>query len=291
MKLVFVHGRSQQGKDTIRLMEQWIIAFQEGLKSQGLNLPADVEVEFPFYGDRLYEFAKQMKVPLSDEITAKGGDVDSQYLDFRADMFEAFRQRADISDDQVNVEYGDNPKPKGIGNWEWVQAIMRALDRHVPGMGNGALELFTRDVYLYIKKDAVRTEIDKIVSGSLSTGSVILITHSLGTVVSYSVLQDENPKFEVPLYMTLGSPLGVRSIRNIFRPLKYPKPPVSTWYNAFDERDVVALYPLDAENFPVQPAIENNNTIKNDTENRHGITGYLKSPVVAKRIYDALVQR
>ena len=32
---------------------------------------------------------------------------------------------------------------------------------------------------------------------------------------------------------------------------------VSAWYNAYDIRDVVALYPLDADDFPVQPAITN----------------------------------
>ena len=32
---------------------------------------------------------------------------------------------------------------------------------------------------------------------------------------------------------------------------------VSAWYNAYDTRDVVALYPLDADDFPVQPAITN----------------------------------
>ena len=52
--------------------------------------------------------------------------------------------------------------------------------------------------------------------------------------------------------------------------------------------DVVALYPLDADNFPVRPAIENNPTVKNHTDNRHGIVGYLDNPDVAKRILNAL---
>ena len=59
--------------------------------------------------------------------------------------------------------------------------------------------------------------------------------------------------------------------------------------NAFDGRDVVALYPLDAANFPVQPSIENDGAVKNYTANRHGIVGYLDHPTVAKRILGALV--
>lgn len=288
MRLVLVHGRSQQGKDPVQLKEQWVSALREGLQKQGLDLPAAVEVILPFYGDRLDEFAKQFDIPLSEDITTRGGDVAPEYLEFRADMLEAFRQRAGITDEQVDAEYGNNPKPKGPQNWEWVQAILRALDKHVPGMSDGTLELFTRDVFLYIKRVGVHTEIDRIVTAALSTEPTVVISHSLGTVVSYSVLRSDPRALKVPLYVTLGSPLGVRSIRNELRPLKFPAP-ASAWYNAFDERDVVALYPLNAKNFPVQPPIENNNAVRNDTENRHGISGYLKDPAVAKHIHNALV--
>jgi hypothetical protein len=290
MRLVLVHGRSQQGKDPVQLKEQWVAALRGGLQKQGLDLPATAEVVLPFYGDRLDEFAKQFDVPLSEDITTRGGDVAAEYLEFRADMLEAFRQRAGITDDQVDTEYGDNPKPRGPQNWEWVQAILRALDKYIPGMSDGTLDLFTRDVFLYIKRTGVRTEIDRIVASALSTEPVVVVSHSLGTVVSYNVLRSDPRTLKVPLYVTLGSPLGIRSIRNELRPLKFPGP-ASAWYNAFDERDVVALYPLDAKNFPVRPSIENNNTVLNDTENRHGISGYLKDPAVAKRIHDALVQR
>ena len=50
----------------------------------------------------------------------------------------------------------------------------------------------------------------------------------------------------------------------------------------------MALYPLDSDNFPVQPAITNNNTVRNHTDNRHGIDGYLDDPSIAKIILDAL---
>ena len=55
-----------------------------------------------------------------------------------------------------------------------------------------------------------------------------------------------------------------------------------------DERDVVALYPLDQSGFPIMPAIENKTDVDNHTENRAGIAGYLNDRVVAKRIYEAL---
>ena len=57
-----------------------------------------------------------------------------------------------------------------------------------------------------------------------------------------------------------------------------------------DERDIVALYPLDSDHFAIDPAIENKLDVDNPTVNRHGITGYLSDAVVARRIHDALVQ-
>ncbi len=45
----------------------------------------------------------------------------------------------------------------------------------------------------------------------------------------------------------------------------------------------------DKDRFDITPAIENKTDVDNPTENRHGISGYLTDAVVAKRIYDALI--
>jgi hypothetical protein len=94
--------------------------------------------------------------------------------------------------------------------------------------------------------------------------------------------------------VTVGSPLAVTEIRKTLRALAPCRCPqrVGAWFNALDERDVVALYPLDASNFPldpVNPAIENKRDVRNKTENRHGIAGYLDDAVVARRIHEALI--
>jgi hypothetical protein len=114
-----------------------------------------------------------------------------------------------------------------------------------------------------------------------------MVGHSLGSVVAYSVLRSDSRSLRVPLYLTLGCPLGIRAIRDQFRPLQYPLP-VKEWFNAFDTHDIVALHPLDRANFPVTPEIENYAAVKNSTGNRHGIVGYLDDPRVAQRLSDAL---
>ena len=287
-KLLLVHGRGQEGQDPALLKSEWVDALNRGAGKLGLALPGGVEVAFPYYGDVLDTFARQLDIPLTSDIQARGGLGDEEFLVFQAQFAEAVRQSAGITDDQVDAEYGPNPKPRGPLNWQWVQAILSAIDKHGGGMGQKTLEIFTRDVFLYTTRAGVRDEIDRIVASKITEEPTVVVGHSLGTVVSYSILNSDRRRLLVPLYVTVGSPLGVRSVRDQFRPLRSP-PPVEAWYNAFDDRDVVALYPLDAANFPVQPSIENYGAVKNHTANRHGIVGYLDDPNVAKRILGAMV--
>jgi hypothetical protein len=288
MKLVFIHGRSQQGRDPDILKREWLDALQKGMQRVALSMPADVEVSLPFYGDRLDAFAREAEVPLTEDLRTKGGEPDMDFLTFQAELAEALRERAGVTDDQVNAVYGDNPRPKGPQNWEWVQAIFRAIDSHVPGFSSDMLEVFTRDVYLYTTRSGVQTAINGIVATALpDAGPAVVVAHSLGTVVGYSVLRQDTRHLNVPLYLTLGCPLGVRPIRNQLRPLTFPAP-AAAWYNAYDDRDLVALYPLDDRHFPVTPAVTNYAQIDNHTASRHGIAGYLDDPEVAAKIHQAL---
>jgi hypothetical protein len=282
-RLVFVHGRAQEGHDPDLLKTNWMNALRRGAQALGRTIPNNIRVAFPYYGDTLAEFARQFDVPLTSDIHTKGGPAQDEFLRFQAQLAEEMRQRAGVTDAQIDAEYGPNPKPKGPLNWEWVQAILRALDRHGGGLSQSAIETFTRDVFLYATRSGVRDAVDQIVAAELDEEPTVVVAHSLGTVVAYSVLRSDRRKLRVPLFVTVGCPLGIRAIRNEFRPLKSPKP-VAAWYNAFDPRDVVALYPLDSANFPVTPAVENYDAVNNHTDNRHGIAGYLDDKSVAGKI-------
>jgi hypothetical protein len=285
-KLLLVHGRAQQGLNPDTLRAQWMATLAQGAAASGLTIPSTIDVAFPFYGDKLDDFTRQYGIPLTSDMQARGTALQDEFLVFQAAFAEAVRQQAGITDAQVDAEYGPNPQPRGPLNLAWVQAILRAIDKNSPGMNQKALEAFTRDVFLYTTRPGVRDEIDRIVAAKLTDQPTVVIGHSLGSVVAYSVLTTDRRALQVPLLVTVGSPLAVRAIRDQFRPLRSPAP-VAAWYNAYDPRDVVALYPLDANNFPVQPPVINNGNIENSTDNRHGIVGYLNDPEVAKRVVGA----
>ena len=285
-RLLLVHGRSQGGRSEAELLQEWTGALLEGARAAGIELPSDLEIVLPFYGDALDDVVREFELPLTSEITTRGDAFQDEFLVFQEEIVSEIRASQGITDQQIDEIYGDNPRERAPWNWEWVQAIIKAIDRHTPSVTQGFLETFMRDVFIYLQSSGARSIIDGIVTERLDARPTIVVAHSLGTVVMYNILRNTSA-LNVPLFVTLGSPLGIRAIRRRFRPLRYPAN-VGPWINAFDERDVVALNPLDTQSFPVTPQISNINNIDNQTDNRHGIIGYLDKPEVTQPILGAL---
>ncbi|WP_373552289.1 hypothetical protein [Haliscomenobacter sp.] len=293
MKLIFIHGRAQGGYNPKDLKKLWIETLKQGLAYHRLELPADLQVEFPFYGDRLDELvaaAKKAK-PKSAQAT-RSNEVaieDQEELAFVQDYLTEIVAQADLSRAEQHELMLDLKKTRGFFNWQVVQKILEALDKKGIG-GNWVIKNVTRDVFAYLTIPAIKTEINQIVKEKFDQTPCVVVGHSLGSIVSYLILK-ENPQYPVKKLITVGSPLGVKSVQKFLgHPLVMPSCIQSKeWFNAYDERDFVALFPLDKEYFNVQPPIMNKRDINNQTDNRHGIDGYLNDPIIAKTIYDALI--
>jgi hypothetical protein len=296
-QLVFIHGRAQQHKDAEALKTSWIEAWQAGLDHHGLTVPiAASDIHFPYYGDTLDALRGGAgNVP---DVIVKGPEADDEMRAFLESVLEDARQSAGVTDDQVRdaaeaIDHAEDTVPaveRGPLNWRWVRALTAALDEHMPGASGTAIALATADVWSYMQKATTRSKIDTGVRAALPSGAdSVVVSHSLGTVIAYNLLKNDGElgKWEVPLFVTLGSPLAVLAIRRLLEPIGFPTC-VGDWFNAMDPDDIVALYPLAAPRFGLQPPIDNKTDIDNNTPNQHGIAGYLGDPVVAKRIYDAI---
>jgi hypothetical protein len=284
-RMLLIHGRAQGGRAPAEIRAEWAGALQRGATAAGVAIPPDLTATLPYYGDDLDELVRQFSLPVTSR--ARGEAVPDDYLAFQAAVAQELQARAGVSNAEVNAQYNGDPRERGPLNWEWVQAILQALDQNAGGLSAAALEVFLRDVYLYVKRDRVRQTIDGIVGQDLTSAPTVVVGHSLGSVVAYNLLTTRATA-QVPLLMTLGSPLGIRAVRDPFRPIASPRP-VAAWTNAFDKRDVVALVPLDRVNFDVSPnTITNIDDIRNQTDNRHGIIGYLDKPEVVRPLLQAL---
>ena len=287
MNLLLIHGIAQGGKDPKDLEASWLEALGKGLAKSQLTMPPDVKVRFPYYGDVLDDFVAQADLPADGIVTAKGGPMATEYVQFRARMAEDIREGADIPEEEIRIDAGPQVgAEKGPQNWGWVLSTLRAIDSRLPSAGSWTIEKFMRDVFLYTRRDVVRARIDGIVTDLMDDTPTVVVGHSLGSVVAYNVAVNRKPAVTT-LLLTVGSPLGLPAVRENVGTLKNPsgKP---GWLNAYDPHDVVALYPLDKTHFGVKPAIENHNKVQNWTDNRHGIVGYLDDELVARTIYAAL---
>jgi hypothetical protein len=288
MRILMIHGRAQGGKDPDELKAIWIETLKKGFAAAGLPYPDDLKIDFPFYGDKLDQFTTQAKLPTPQEVVAKGPGQDREFEEFMQSVLDEMRNRAAISDDEVAAEMDDDgTQEKGIQNWGWVQAIARVIDRHLTGAADFTIETFLKDVFLYVKKPAVTRGINKIIEEKLTDEPTIVVGHSLGSVVGYKVILENLSKLNLVKYITVGCPLGLTAISSKLGLLQNPGG-ANGWYNAYDERDIVALNPLDNRYFPTDPVIVNDNNVSNQTDNRHGIIGYLNDAKVAKQIAEAL---
>ena len=285
MNLVFIHGRAQGGKDPHLLEESWKKAFENGLQVAGLRMPSGVMIRFPFYGDKLDELVKEADSPPVAGVATRGGPMDGVESQFRYDLLEELRVGMGITDNEILAELPPGPQERGPQNWRWVHAILRVLDK--TPVGEGMIEKFTKDVYVYLCYQAVAQALHAIVTPHIKAGPCVVVGHSLGSIVGYNSLL-RCPESKVTRFITVGSPLGIYAIKKkLATPLSMPSC-TSSWFNARDPNDVVALYPLDAKHFGINPAISNKDDVNNQTDNQHGIEGYLNDPVVAAQIYGAL---
>ncbi len=186
MKLIMVHGRSQEGKDPAALKKDWLDALAYGLARANRTLPPTTTVEFPFFGDDLAQLVKATNTPLSGDVQAKGTATENEQ-ELRGEILMDIATSVGLTEADIAREFAGKPQEKGPQNWEWVQSILRAIDR-VPGLNSQLIDSFTRDVFVYLTYPGVRAQIDGIVSSALGNDPCVLLAHSLGTIVSYNVL-------------------------------------------------------------------------------------------------------
>ncbi len=146
-----------------------------------------------------------------------------------------------------------------------------------------------RDVHAYFFRDyaeRMRAVVRAAIAGI--DEPFVLVSHSLGTIIAYDVLREEASRsLAIPLFVTVGSPLGVQEIQDLVaRPLEVPAA-VGAWLNASDFRDVVALdHTLKPEYAPPDRCTDL--IVENSSANHHGIREYLAAAAVRDPILAAL---
>jgi subtilisin family serine protease len=130
-------------------------------------------------------------------------------------------------------------------------------------------------------------------------GPFVVIGHSQGSMIAYDVLckvAKEHPEIEVPLFVTIGSPLGLKEVQDQIKKLtnqrKLAVPGcVSRWLNVADPLDPVALdKKLRKEYAPTNGVgIEDDREWNPDSPRHpHSGTGYLQTKPVHRAVHETV---
>ncbi|MEO3807530.1 serine protease [Sphaerisporangium sp. B11E5] len=280
LHLVFLHGRGQQGRDPEHLRRYWTAGLNCGLTRAGLPTIEPAGVWFPYYGDRLAEALRPSRTapPSLEAIVADPVSGTARLL-YEQMITEAAARAGMPAVRPVPEEGVPGAVHQGLS---WLAAVTD-LDRL-------AIAAIFGDVAAYLDDERVREAVlDDVLRTTPRTGRVVLVSHSLGTVVAVDLLTRLAPEADVELLVTAGSPLGMDSVHDRLLtggPGRLDR--VAHWYNAWCPTDPVTIGCPLGDDWPGR-LVET--SVVNPAGRVHDIEEYLAHPEVAGEIGGALTGR
>ncbi|WP_280344900.1 alpha/beta hydrolase [Nocardia abscessus] len=248
-EVVVVHGIGQEFLGPELMEERVGPALRDGIRLAAGSgpTPEPVTVGCVFYGDLFFPSGTRgWELPPWDET-----DVDEG---LEADLLAAWWERAAEVDPAVPGPYEPGtrgPVRFGVSRLLLSDRVRAALDalsgsRFFGLVSDRLLILALKQVRRYLAEPDLRQAVHARVASQISDDTVVLVGHSLGSVVAYEALC-AHPHWPVSDLITLGSPLAMRQV--IFDRL-LPRPVdgfgawpggVRRWSNIADPGDIVAL--------------------------------------------------
>ncbi|MBT2511435.1 trypsin-like peptidase domain-containing protein [Streptomyces sp. ISL-98] len=281
--LVFLHGRSQQGKDPEKLRRDWSAGLNHGLTRAGIAPIDPADAWFPYYGDTLVRGVHQqeavprpfveMTAGLVAEACAPAGPARGTY-------------------EQLIAEAAANagmPRESELATERFGGSVVGVLQRQLSWLAaktdvdEWVIATVLRDVAAYLDDPEVRDAVlDTVLASMPTSGELVLVTHSLGTVVGMDLITRLAPEVDIALLVTAGSPLGLDTVHRRLL-LGGPKRPerMSRWVNAWCPTDAVAI------GCPLGGSWKGELTdlaVANARDRAHNIEEYLTHPEVAAAI-------
>lgn len=235
-----IHGIAKEQLGRRQLLELWRPAIGDGCE-QAIGRPVELpDIDIVFYGDLFLPTLTPGWKGEPDRGWWEGIDEDEA-----VDLLEAASEV--VTDDEM-AEAGAAPSKAYTRMPRPLQAVAGAIGRK---FGAAAVVLFfggLRQVRRYLSDPALRTEVDRRVDAKLLPACRVLVGHSLGSVVAYECACRYTGG-ELPLLLTVGSPLGLKFVRERLSvgPVvpsaavaSGRSPQVQRWVNVYDPRDPVA---------------------------------------------------
>lgn len=293
--IIGIHGLSNKPPAPV-LRDWWILSIHDGMASIGLP-------KIPFRFELLYWADLFYPQPLDVTIT---DSKDTRYITH------PYKKLAPPLNSKISLR-----KQRSRRRLEQIEDQLLKNDRVLRSFEELADQLIKLrfsdlDGYLNNKTgygDAVDRPVRDVILERLGNlllkhqnSKIMIIAHSMGTIIAYDLLMQPDSFFHADILMTLGSPLGQPTLADKFAfenpvltKLKTPEG-VDKWINHADLNDIIALDPTLGDDYAPnsrgvlpEDIFIDNRYIWEGSKNPHAIYGYLQTPAVAQRIYDFLM--
>lgn len=251
--LVYLHGIGAEHDDA------WRDVLGAALAEVGYPGLAGVDCRAPKYPNTL-RYPSDEQHPLPPQTLTEASREERDQVRWRVERATADLERA------LGVHAPGRAVPLAA---ETVPAVMRAL----PQAGR------------YLEDDGTRANtLHRVLAGLPSSGPVVLLAHSLGTVIAADLITRLPASLDVVGVITLGSPaglLGVHRGSDRLEVLREPPPRVGWWLNVWGTADPVTGLQGISRRFPWVLDLELPGV-------RHPMPNYLGSATVASAVGRAL---
>ena len=235
--------------------------------------PVIVNKNDPFYLDEPYTPGQKIPIVRPGELRGKLMDYAEKQLD-----------RIFLNDD-MSLNFS-SITDKIISRY--FSCLEAYYSKSIPVSGKGEIPA----------KDLIRDKLSSVLRRHKGR-DILLISHSMGSIIAYDVLIHSVPDVEIDTLVTIGSPLGLPMVvSKIFseqkgrktdvKKVRTPDSILKYWYNFSDFEDKVALdhtlnddYEKNAHDIRATDKLVFNDYVMHGERNPHKSFGYLRTPEMA----------
>ncbi len=275
MNILLIHGIAQEKIKEADLLNIWL----DTINSSAPGLLSSCDVEMAYYAKELFNFTE---LPDKSFTTMGVRDLEKErgFLEFSEAYIRDYIRSQNLTKEFDSFDdCSSNQAAHAMDNFFQRNLVrfLSFLEKFSPTNSQTVLE-FIKQAYTYLQKPNAMFAIDSLVRPYLLKKPQIVISHSLGTVIAFKLLREmgrHGDELEIPLFITLGSPLSLNSVKDsLGLPRKKPTI-VKKWSNFYDPSDIVTLgRGLTESTF--SDGINNDGKVDNKTYNCHGVIGYLQ---------------
>jgi hypothetical protein len=275
--IIGIHGLNNKPAPDI-LERWWKTAITEGLSRHAAGQRFKVRFKLVYWADLMYPGPLDVDT-LTDPYTPAEGSGPLPRVGLSVRMITSARLRGSVGKALEQVSR------VGLGQ----RFVRGTVESKMPD-----LHFYNHDEHL---RDAVQGRlIKRLRSARRWRRKVMLIAHSMGSIVAYDVLRDAGrvPEgLEIEHFVTAGSPLGLADLRTVFDGPRFVPECVAHWTNFSDPKDPVSSW--DTSLFDNYQANSRGVTISDQLvvnsyvspagkPNAHKIYGYLRTPELSELI-------